>query len=140
MVLFSARLGAFASDWLPFSTAFVVGVLATVVRLCVPDLNLVLVILSAVAIILPGYTISLGAGELVASYIESGAAKLMSGLNCLFKQVAGGWLGVAAASFVIPAAATEQASPVDPVWMWLLVPVLIVGVQNVPCRQQTPTP
>ena len=128
LVLLSARLGPFASDWLPFSTAFVVGVLATVVKFWVPELNFVLVILASVAILLPGYTISLGAGELVAGHIASGAANLMNGLICLFKQVAGGWLGVIAAGFVIPLAAMGPANPVEPVWMWLLVPTIIVGL------------
>ena len=128
MTLLSARLGTFASDWLPFSSAFVVGILATVVKWWVPDLNLVLVILAAVAIILPGYTISLGAGELVAGYIASGAAKLMNGLICLFKQVAGGWLGVVAAGLVVSLAATGPASPVQAVWLWLFVPVILIGL------------
>jgi uncharacterized membrane protein YjjP (DUF1212 family) len=128
LVLLSARLGPFASEWLPFSSAFVVGVLATAGKFWVPELNLVLVILAAVAVILPGYTISLGAAELVTRHIASGAVNLMSGLICLCKQVAGGWLGVAATGFVIPMAATGQASPVDPVWMWLLVPTIIVGL------------
>ena len=128
LVLLSARLGPVASAWLPFSTAFVVGVLATVVKFWVPELNVVLVILASVAILLPGYTISLGAGELVAGHIASGAANLMNGLICLFKQVAGGSLGVIAAGVVIPLAATGPANPVESVWMWLLVPLLITGL------------
>jgi uncharacterized membrane protein YjjP (DUF1212 family) len=128
LTLLSARLGPVASDWLPFSSAFFVGLLAAVVKFWVPELNLVLVILSAVAIILPGYTISLGAGELVALHITSGAANLMNGLICLFKQVAGGWLGVIAAGFVIPLAAMGPANPVEQVWMWLLVPTIITGL------------
>jgi uncharacterized membrane protein YjjP (DUF1212 family) len=128
LVLLSTRLGSFALAWLPFSTAFVVGVLATAVKFWVPELNLVLVILSSVAIILPGYTISLGAGELVAQHIASGAANLMNGLICLFKQVAGGWLGVIAAGSVIPLAAIGVANPVEQVWMWLLVPTIITGL------------
>jgi len=128
MTLLSARLGTFASDWLPFSSAFVVGILATVVKLWVLDLNLVLVILAAVAIILPGYTISLGAGELVAQHIASGAANLMSGLICLVKQVAGGWLGVVAASIVVPGTTAGPTISVAPSWLWLFVPTIIVGL------------
>ena len=128
VVLLSARLGAVASTWLPFSSAFVVGVLATVVKLWVPELNLVVVVLSAVVIILPGYTISLGAGELATHHIASGAANLMSGLICLFKQAAGGWLGVVAAGAVVPLAAAVPGNPVDSVWMWLFVPALIAGL------------
>jgi uncharacterized membrane protein YjjP (DUF1212 family) len=59
MVLLSARMGAITMSWMPLSTALITGFLATLVKYWVPDLNLVLVILSAVAIILPGYSISL---------------------------------------------------------------------------------
>ena len=128
LVLLSGRLGAAATEWLPFSSAFVVGVLASVVKLWVPELNLVLVILSAVAIILPGYTISLGAGELVAQRVVSGMTNLMSGLICLVKQIAGGALGIVAVSSVVSAAASGPATPVDSVWAQLLFPLLLVGL------------
>jgi uncharacterized membrane protein YjjP (DUF1212 family) len=128
VVLLSGRIGGAATMWLPLSSAFVVGVLATVVKLWVPELNLVLVILSAVAIILPGYTISLGVGELVAQHVVSGTANLMSGLVCLVKQIAGGWLGIAAASLAVSGTAAGPTTPVDPVWVQLLFPLLLVGL------------
>jgi len=81
-----------------------------------------------VAIILPGYTISLGAGELVAQHIVSGTANLMNGLVCLVKQIAGGWLGVVTTSFVVSGTATGTTTPVDPVWVQLLFPLLLVGL------------
>jgi uncharacterized membrane protein YjjP (DUF1212 family) len=93
LVLLSARIGATAMKWMPLSTAFIVGFLATLVRHWLPDLNLVLVILSAVAIILPGYSISLGAGELVSQQVLSGITNLMSGLITLIKQIAGAIIG-----------------------------------------------
>ena len=128
LVLLSGRLGAVATAWLPFSSAFVVGVLASVVKLWAPELNLVLVILSAVAIILPGYTIALGAGELVAQRVVSGITNLMSGLLCLVMQIAGGALGIVAASSVVSWAASGQATPVDPFWVQLFFPLLLVGL------------
>ena len=128
LVLLSGRLGAAATEWLPLTSAFVVGLLATVVRLWVPELNLVLVILSAVAMLLPGYTISLGAGELVAQHVVSGMANLMSGLVCLVKQTAGAWLGIVTASFFVSGAAAEPAAPVDSLWVQLLFPLLLVGL------------
>ena len=128
MVVLSGRIGTAAVDWLPFSTAFVVGVLATVVKTRVPELNLVLVILSAVAVLLPGYTISLGAGELVAQRVVSGMANLMSGLVCLVKQIAGGWLGVVVAGSAVSVAAGGPAAAIDPTWMWLLIPLVVIGL------------
>ncbi len=128
VVLLSGRLGAAATDWLPLSSAFVVGFLASIVKLWVPELNLVLVILSAVAIILPGYTISLGAGELVGQHVVSGMANLMSGMICLVKQIAGGWLGFTTVSFAVSWAAAEPATPVDSFWVQLFFPLLLVGL------------
>jgi uncharacterized membrane protein YjjP (DUF1212 family) len=128
VVILSGRMGDAATTWLPLSSAFIVGVLATVIKLWVPELNLVLVILSAVAIILPGYTISLGAGELVTQHIVSGAANLMNGLVCLVKQIAGGWLGIVTASAVVSGTAAGATTPVDSVWVQLLFPLLLVGL------------
>lgn len=128
VVLLSGRIGGAATMWLPLSSAFIVGVLATVVKLWAPELNLVLVILSAVAIILPGYTISLGAGELVAQHVVSGTANLMSGLVCLVKQIAGGWLGIVTASALVSGTVAGATTPVDQVWVQLLFPLLLVGL------------
>jgi uncharacterized membrane protein YjjP (DUF1212 family) len=128
LVLLSGRLGASAVSWMPLSTAFVVGVLSTVLKHWIPELNLVLVILSAVAMLLPGYTISLGAGELVAQHVVSGTANLMSGLVRLIKQIAGGWLGIASVSCFLSIPAGGSVTAVAPVWLWLLVPILLIGL------------
>jgi uncharacterized membrane protein YjjP (DUF1212 family) len=128
VVILSGRMGDAATTWLPLSSAFIVGVLATVIKLWVPELNLVLVILSAVAIILPGYTISLGAGELAAQHIVSGAANLVNGLTCLVKQIAGGWLGILTASSMVSISHAGPATPVASVWLLLLFPLLLIGL------------
>jgi uncharacterized membrane protein YjjP (DUF1212 family) len=128
LVLLSARLGTTAMAWMPFSTALIIGFLATLVKHWVPELNLVLVTLSAVAIILPGYSISLGAGELVAQHVLSGVSNLMSGLITLVKQIAGAIIGISIASLFVTTAATEPETPVNQMWVLLLFPLLLVGL------------
>ncbi len=128
LVLLSARLGAITMKWMPLSTALIIGFLATLVKYWVPDLNLVLVILSAVAIILPGYTVSLGAGELVAQHVISGISNLMSGLITLVMQIAGALIGVGMASLLVTIAAGEPETPISQNWMFLLFPILLVGL------------
>jgi uncharacterized membrane protein YjjP (DUF1212 family) len=128
LVLLSARMGAITMSWMPLSTALIIGFLATLVKYWVPDLNLVLVILSAVAIILPGYSISLGAGELVAQHVLSGVSNLMSGLITLIKQIAGAIIGIGIASLLVTTVATEFETPVDQMWLLLLFPLLLVGL------------
>jgi uncharacterized membrane protein YjjP (DUF1212 family) len=128
LVLLSARMGAITMSWMPLSTALIIGFLATLVKYWVPDLNLVLVILSAVAIILPGYSISLGVGELVAQHVLSGVSNLMSGLITLIKQIAGAIIGISIASLFVTTAATEPETPVNQMWVMLLFPLLLVGL------------
>lgn len=128
IVLLSARLGATAMAWMPLTTALIVGFLATLIKHWVPDLTLVLVILSSVAIILPGYSISLGAGELVAQKVLSGLANLMSGLITLFKQIAGSVLGVGFASLLVGISDADPDTPVGKMWLFLLFPLLLVGL------------
>ncbi len=128
IVLLSARIGATAMSWMPLTTALIAGFLATLIKHWVPDLNLVLVILSSVAIILPGYSISLGAGELVAQKVLSGLSNLMSGLLTLFKQIAGSVLGVGFAGLLVAVSNTDTEKPVDQIWMFLLFPLLLVGL------------
>jgi len=128
MVLLSARLGAIAMKWMPLTTALIIGFLATMVKHWVPDLNLVLVILSAVAIILPGYSISLGAGELVARHVSSGIFNLKNGLITLIKQISGAIIGVSMASVLVTITTAEAQAPVDQKWMVLYFPLLLVGL------------
>jgi uncharacterized membrane protein YjjP (DUF1212 family) len=128
LVLLSTRIGAATITWMPLTTALIIGFLATLVKYWVPDLNLVLVILSAVAIILPGYSISLGAGELVSQHILSGVSNLMSGLITLIKQIAGAIIGISIASLFVTTAATEPETPVNQMWVLLLFPLLLVGL------------
>jgi len=128
MVALSERLGTLAMDWLPLSSAFVAGSLATFAKVWIPELNLVLVILAAIAVLLPGYKISLGVIELVAQYVVSGTANLMSGLVYISKQFLGAWLGFMLVSSLIVVPAAGPAVPVNANWMWLLVPFINISL------------
>ena len=128
LVQISARIGPVAMSWMPLNTALIAGFVAAIIKYWIPDLNLVLVILSAVAIILPGFSISLGAGELVAQKILSGMANLMSGLITLLKQIAGSVIGVGFASLIVSISNTTSEIPVDQMWVFLLFPLLLVGL------------
>ena len=128
MVLLSGSFGARMAEWLPLTSAFVVAALTAATRFVVPELNLVMVILAAIAVLLPGYTISLGFIELVGRNVVSGTANLMSGLVYLSKQLAGAWLGAALMISLLPDHTTATATPVDPLWLWLFMPLVIIGL------------
>jgi uncharacterized membrane protein YjjP (DUF1212 family) len=128
VVLLAGNRGARAADWLPLVSAFVVGALAATTKVVVPELNLVLVTVSAVAVLLPGYTISLGIVELVNHYTVSGVANLIDGLVYLLKQFLGAWLGVVVIGSIVTVPAAPGGTSVDPAWLWLFMPLVFVAL------------
>jgi uncharacterized membrane protein YjjP (DUF1212 family) len=127
MVVLSGRFGMRTAEWLPLSSAFVAGVLASLAKILLPELNLVLVTLAAILILIPGFSISVGIIELVSQRVVSGTVNLMNGLVYLVKQFTGAWLGVGLTHlfFSIPA---TNGSPVGSQWLWLFMPLLIIGL------------
>ena len=128
MVLLAGRFGARTAAWLPLSTAFVAGALTAGTKILLPELNLVLVTLSAILILIPGYTVSVGVVELVGRHVVSGAANLMSGLVYLAKQFAGAWLGVGIVGLARSVPDTAAGAAVSSEWLWLMMPLLIVSL------------
>ena len=128
IVAITGRFGAAAGAWLPLSTAFTAATLSAGTKLAIPELNLVLVTLSAILILIPGYPISVGVIELVSGHVVSGMANLTSGLVYLVKQFAGAWLGASAVMLVVPITDATLPAPVAASWLWLAVPLLIVSL------------
>jgi uncharacterized membrane protein YjjP (DUF1212 family) len=127
LVQLSGRFGGWLAAWLPLSSAFVAGVLATAARSLVPELNIPLVTLSAIIILIPGFSVTVGVVELLSNHVVSGSTNLMNGLVYLVKQFAGAWLGIGLAGHVWPVAAVT-GTPVDSQWLWLAMPALIIGL------------
>ncbi len=127
IAVLSARHGGRVLDWLPVTSAFVVAVLGTAVKVAVPEVNIVILTLSAVAILLPGYGISLGVGELVGGRVVSGLTNLANGLVYMVKQVAGGAAGVALVAAVFDVT-NEQPATMDQWWLAVFVPLLTLGL------------
>jgi uncharacterized membrane protein YjjP (DUF1212 family) len=128
IVILSSRLGATAIKWMPLTTALVIGFLAGLIKHSLPDLNLVLVILCGVIVLLPGYSISLGTCELVTKHFKSGLYNLKSGLIALIKQIAGALIGVSLASVFVTIGVEAPQPPVEPKWIILFFPLLLVGL------------
>jgi uncharacterized membrane protein YjjP (DUF1212 family) len=128
MVLASDLLEARWARWLPLLTAFVPAAVATATRTWTPEISPLVVTISAVAILLPGYALSVGIGELVENHVISGWTNLLSGLVYLAEQVLGAWLGAAVTlSFLDPPPAPATV-PVPDSWLWLFMPMLIAGL------------
>jgi uncharacterized membrane protein YjjB (DUF3815 family) len=114
--------------WLPLLTAFVPAAVATAVRHWNPDVSGLVVTISAVAILLPGYAVSIGIGELVEDHVIAGWTNLLSGLVYLAKQVLGAWFGTAVVLSLLDPPPAGTTAPVPHAWLWLFMPLLIAGL------------
>lgn len=119
--------------WMNFLSAFVCSLIGTFIKLlALPDLNIVLVVLSAVAILLPGYGVSLGTAELVTSRIVPGAAHLIGGIVVLLWLVVGTWLGIVLADKIalksVGSLTTTSGQPVEAAFQGLFVPMLCISL------------
>jgi uncharacterized membrane protein YjjP (DUF1212 family) len=121
-------------SWTDFVASFVCSAVASMIKLLsLPRLNVTLVVLSAVAILLPGYGISLGTSELVSNRVVSGAAHLMNGIVTLLWLVVGTWLGIrfvaAITNTSLDEAETEESLETVPdAWLGLFVPLLCLSL------------
>jgi uncharacterized membrane protein YjjP (DUF1212 family) len=127
MVWQGGRKGGWVADMIPFSTALVAGVLAIVLKHAFTELNYVLVTLSAIIVLVPGYSVSVGVAELVNNHALSGITNLINGLVYLFKQFLGAWMAFSIVN-AIWATPTASASPINPIWLWVLVPAIFMGL------------
>jgi len=127
LVLLAGRFGDRMAEWLPLSSAFVAGVLAATTKMLIPEVNVVLITLSAILILIPGFSVTVGIVELVSKHVVSGTANLMNGLVYLFKQFAGAWLGIGLVG-LFSSIPTAAGTPVSHHWLWLFMPLLIVGL------------
>ncbi|MGK0273287.1 MAG: uncharacterized membrane protein YjjP (DUF1212 family) [Cocleimonas sp.] len=113
---------------LPFTSAFVAGSCAALVKLWLPELNHIIVILASIVVLIPGFIISAGIVEIVENYIIAGSARLFGGLVYLIKQFTGAWLGISFISlFGIIELNTTLIPPSTPTIL-LYVACLIVGL------------
>ena len=127
IVVASTRHGGRLLDWLPVTTAFVAALLGTLAKVAIPEINIVILTLAAVAILLPGYGISLGVGELVGGRVVSGLTNLTNGLLYMVKQVLGGVAGAALVAAVFEVS-SEPAETMDQWWLAIFVPLLTLGL------------
>ncbi|MDG1859482.1 MAG: threonine/serine exporter family protein, partial [Emcibacteraceae bacterium] len=126
-VFFAEKFGGRMHELLPFTSAFIVGVLAASFKLWLPDINIFVDIIAAIIIMIPGFTVSAGIVEIVSNHVVSGSANLISGLIYLLKQFFGAWFGLATVGLLFP----SDPAPVlvsESLGIWLFLPLLFIGL------------
>ncbi len=127
-VFFAHKFGGRLFELLPFSSAYAVGALAAALKVFMPEINLPVVILSAVIAIIPGFTVSAGIVEMVSNHVVSGSANLISGVIYLLKQFFGAWFGIATIGIFLPSNGITNAPATESLGIWLFLPLLFIGL------------
>jgi len=81
--------------------SFIVTVLASLLHLIFPELNVGIIILSSIIIFIPGLSITTALEEITSKSLVSGGAKLFDSIISLFKQFFGVLLGLALMASII---------------------------------------
>lgn len=127
-VYLAQKYGGRILELLPFSSAYVVGILAGVLKILFPEINVPVIILSAIISIIPGFTVSAGIVEMVSNHVVSGSANLISGVIYLLKQFFGAWFGLATINILLPTAAVTPLSTSESLGLLYFLPLLFIGL------------
>lgn len=95
LFVFWAERSKRVTEMLEPMSALIVALCASAITNVDPQINMPLVILSAIIAFIPGLALTLGFTELSAQHLMSGTARIMDGLMVLFKLYFGSVLGIA---------------------------------------------
>jgi len=111
----------------PF-VALIAALLASVVAVYDPTINVPLVVLSSIIVYIPGLALTMGLSELAARNLVSGTARVMDAIMSLFKLYFGAFLGIAIAKlFWKGSEFTPSPNTAD--WtLWVAVTVLSLSL------------
>jgi uncharacterized membrane protein YjjP (DUF1212 family) len=127
LVVFAVVLQAGRSQWLAgrlnLLAAFVASLLAFTVAILIPGTNPLTVTLSAVIVLVPGLSLTMGISELAAKSVLSGLDRLIDGLLVTFALFIGSSIGasVVRALWTVPPPATAPSIPLGVTWVFAMV-------------------
>ncbi|MDA0708303.1 MAG: threonine/serine exporter family protein [Proteobacteria bacterium] len=127
-VYFAHKYGGRWNEILPFSSAFIVGIIAAIIKLFVPDISVAVIVLTAIISIIPGFTVSAGIVEIVSNHVVSGSANLISGVIYLLKQFFGAWFGIAIIGLAWPSNEAVSVTAAESLGIWYFLPLLFIGL------------
>lgn len=105
-------------------SAITAAILASLINLFDPSINVPLVILSSIIAFIPGLALTLGFSELAARHLISGTARIMDAFMSLFKLYFGAVLGMALGQLFFGQVAFVQSVPPAQWTAWLAVTIL----------------
>lgn len=114
-------------ELLPFSSAYVIGILVASLKLFLPEINVSVIVLAAIISIIPGFSVSAGIVEMVSNHVVSGSENLISGVIYLLKQFFGAWFGLATIGLLFPSTPVPAVAS-ESLELWLFLPLLFIGL------------
>jgi uncharacterized membrane protein YjjP (DUF1212 family) len=108
--------------------ALTTSMLASLISLFDPSINIPMVILSSIIAFIPGLSLTVGLSELAARHLMSGTARIMDGVMVLFKLYFGAVLGMAFGK-LIWGEVSFMPPETMPIWTsWLAVTTLSISL------------
>ena len=127
IVLWTEKLPERFEHWAPFLCTFTSGILAALISISFPELQVYLITLSSVIYLVPGFTISNGVMELTYKYVLSGVINIVNGVVYLALLFAGAWIGITMVRYFFPVLFIPPDS-INPDLKWLSAMIMSAGL------------
>lgn len=128
LFVFWAERSKRVTEMLEPMSALIVALCASAITNIDPQINMPLVILSAIIAFIPGLALTLGFTEISAKHLLSGTARIMDGLMVLFKLYFGSVLGIALGN-LLWGINLQTPSLATPTWVsWVAVTTLSISL------------
>lgn len=108
--------------------AAIVAFVASILAVFQPGIIPAAVTVCAIVWFIPGFSLTIAPREIIFHNTLSGIIYLTNALVVFVKLFAGGLIGLALARYFIPVPVPESLAGVNPVWAWVFVPMLVIGL------------
>jgi uncharacterized membrane protein YjjP (DUF1212 family) len=108
--------------------AALVAFLAGIMGVLLPGLHPLTVTVCALSIYIPGFGLTIAPREILLGDTLSGIIYFVNALFVATKLLLGAVLGLAIARYIFPMAVTAPIPGINPVFAWVFIPLLVVGM------------
>jgi len=125
--LLAARTSLVVNNTPELFISLVIAFLAGITGVVLPGIHPLAVTVCALTIYIPGFALTLAPREVLFGDTLSGLIYFTNALFISLKLLLGTILGLGIAHYLFPVAVTEPLAGVDPVFIWVFIPLLLVS-------------
>ncbi|MDD1686165.1 threonine/serine exporter family protein [Methanoregula sp.] len=125
--LLASRSGLVVNNTPELFISLIVALLAGITGVVLPGIHPLAVTVCALTIYIPGFALTIAPREILLGDSLSGIMYFTNALFVSVKLLLGTFLGLGIALYLFPVAVTEPLTGVDPLFVWVFIPFLLIS-------------